>query len=73
VQAESLVVIRTFHDLLHADEAQVELLSAGIHSLVFEESSAGLPGVHDARRVALAVHRRDADVATAVLPPASPA
>lgn len=68
--SESLVVIRTFGSLLQADEAQIELLNAGIYSLVLSDDSAPLdasPGSRDG--IALAVHRRDADVASAVLTP----
>lgn len=68
--SETLVVIRTFDSLTEADEAQIELLNAGIYSLllsddnaVFQESAGGQDPI------ALAVHRRDADVATAVLMP----
>jgi len=66
--SESLVVIRTFEDLLSADEAQLELLNAGIYSLLMSEQSAPVfpPGTEG---VALAVHRRDAEVANALLTP----
>lgn len=64
---ESLVVIRTFGSLHEADEAQVDLLSAGIYALVYAEEPTRAtqpnPGV------ALAVHSRDAQVAEAVLTP----
>jgi hypothetical protein len=68
--SESLVVIRTFEDLLSADEAQLELLNAGIYSLLMSEQSAPVfpPGA-GAEGVALAVHRRDAEVANALLTP----
>ena len=68
--SETLVVIRTFDSLIQADEAQIELLNAGIYSLLlsdetvtFDESASGQDPI------ALAVHRRDADVASAVLLP----
>ncbi len=64
---ESLVVIRTFESLHDADDAQVELLSAGIYSLVYAED----PSISLAQQkeVALAVHTRDAQIAEAVLTP----
>lgn len=65
--SESLVIIRTFGEYLDADEAQVELLSAGIYSLLFTEETeraAPPPAEHG---IALAVHQRDADIAEAVL------
>ena len=68
--SESLVVIRTFGTLLQADEAQIELLSVGIHSLLFSDENAQVgSSIAPADPVALAVHRRDADVAHAVLTP----
>lgn len=66
--SESLVVIRTFGDLFHADEAQVELLSAGIYSLLCAEESPdprSTPWTESG--IALAVHQRDAGIAEAVL------
>lgn len=68
--SESLVVIRTFGTLLQADEAQIELLNAGIYSLLLSEetNSAEMRGSGE-EGIALAVHKRDADVATAVLSP----
>ena len=70
MMSESLVVIRTFGNLLAADEAQIELLSAGIYSLLLSDDTApvALSGPA-AEAVALAVHLRDADVADAVLAP----
>jgi hypothetical protein len=68
--SENLVVIRTFGSLLQADEAQIELLNAGIYSLLLSDDSflrTSSAGVIDP--VALAVHQRDADVADAVLTP----
>ncbi|MQA90644.1 MAG: hypothetical protein GEU90_10475 [Gemmatimonas sp.] len=67
--SESLVVIRTFADLLRADEAQIELLNAGIYSLLLSEDGSQLPLGPAAEAIALAVHRRDAEVAEAVLTP----
>jgi hypothetical protein len=64
---ESLTVIRTFESLHAADEAQVELLSAGIYSLVYAEDP--LIPLAQQREVALAVHSRDAQIAEAVLTP----
>lgn len=68
--SESLVVIRTFTNLLQADEAQLELLNAGIYSLVMSDeftSAVAVPPTEEA--VALAVHKRDAEIANAVLTP----
>jgi hypothetical protein len=67
--SESLVVIRTFGSLLDADEAQIELLNAGIHSLVLSEDPDADRAIPQPEGVALAVHRRDADVAIALLTP----
>lgn len=64
--SESLVVIRTFHDLLDADRAQVDLLSAGIYSLIMAEGD-GVPPYGASRGIGLAVHERDVEVAEAVL------
>jgi hypothetical protein len=66
---ESLVVIRTFEDLLSADEAQLELLNAGIHSLLLTEQNPQVAPAADSDGFALAVHRRDAEVANALLTP----
>ncbi len=66
--SESLVIIRTFGEYLDADEAQVELLSAGIYSLLFTDGSTREPPAPAAPQgIALAVHSRDADIAEAVL------
>jgi hypothetical protein len=65
--SESLVIIRTFGEYLDADEAQVELLSAGIYSLLFTDDAASTPPMMSAQGIALAVHSRDADIAEAVL------
>lgn len=66
--SESLVVIRTYGDLMAADDAQVELLSAGIYSLVYTDENTPLhPQLPVGQAVVLAVHRRDADIAEAVL------
>lgn len=67
--SESLVVIRTFGDLLRADEAQIELLNAGIYSLLLSEDSTEIESSANTEAIALAVHRRDAEVANAVLAP----
>lgn len=68
--SESLVVIRTFPNLLQADEAQIELLNAGIYSLVMSDEDAPLMATPTAEDgVALAVHKRDAEIAHAVLAP----
>ncbi len=68
--SETLVVIRTFGSLIQADEAQIELLNAGIYSLLLSDDtvSFGETAVGP-DPIALAVHRRDADVASAVLLP----
>jgi hypothetical protein len=68
IMSEGLVIIRTFGEHLDADEAQVELLSAGIYSLLFsEEKARSAPPPPLAHGIALAVHQRDADIADAVL------
>jgi hypothetical protein len=68
--SESLVVIRTFGNLLQADEAQIELLNAGIYSLLLSDDTFQLDSrTESLDGVALAVHRRDADVACALLTP----
>jgi len=67
--SESLVVIRTYGDLPSADDAQLELLNAGIYSLLFSDESEHLAQRGGTKEIALAVHRRDADVASAVLAP----
>ena len=66
---ESLVVIRTFGNLFDADEAQVELLSAGIYSIIYSEEGSHSPRPAPEQEVALAVHRRDVHIAEAVLTP----
>ena len=69
MQAESLVVIRTFCDLVEADEAQIALMTAGIYALVFsDESAAPLPGSPAGHAIALAVHRRDVELAESAVP-----
>lgn len=66
--SESLIIIRTFGEYMDADEAQVELLSAGIYSLLFtEDSQSAAPSSPAPQGIALAVHSRDADLAEAVL------
>ena len=67
IMSESLVIIRTFGEYLDADEAQVELLSAGIYSLLFSDGNTSSSHSRDNSGIALAVHRRDADIAEAVL------
>lgn len=67
--SESLVVIRTFQNLLQADEAQIELLNAGIYSLVMSDDDTAIAAVASSDGIALAVHRRDAEIASAVLAP----
>lgn len=70
MNTESLVVIRTFDNLLDADVAQIELLNAGIYSLLFsDEASPSNGGTPAGDPIALAVHRRDAEVAFAVVAP----
>ena len=66
--SESLVVIRTFGSLVQADEAQIELLNAGIYSLLLSDDTFQIDA-NAAEGIALAVHKRDADVAAAVLTP----
>jgi len=66
--SESLVIIRTFGEYMDADEAQVELLSAGIYSLLLaDDSPSAAPASPAPQGIALAVHSRDADIAEAVL------
>lgn len=66
--SESLVIIRTFDEHTTADEAQVELLSAGIYSLLFtEDPSDTTPSKPHGSGIALAVHQRDVEIAEAVL------
>ena len=67
IMSESLVIIRTFGEYVDADEAQVELLSAGIYSLLFSDYSRTATESAAAQAIALAVHTRDADIAEAVL------
>lgn len=70
--SESLVIIRTFGELLQADEAQINLLSAGIYSLIFTDENASLrPDLPPGHGIALAVHGRDVSIAEAVLDPAA--
>lgn len=60
MQPDSLVVIRTFRDLIEADEAQVALMSAGLYALIFTDDSISLhPDLPPGHGIALAVHRRD--------------
>lgn len=67
---ESIVVIRTFDELLSADEAQVELLTAGIHSLLLSgEGPTAIVAAEPRSGIALAVHGRDVELAEAVLAP----
>jgi hypothetical protein len=66
--SDSLVVIRNFGNLLQADEAQIELLNAGIYSLLMSDET-GIDALNGRYGIALAVHRRDAEVAHAVLAP----
>lgn len=62
------MIIRTFDEYTAADEAQVELLSAGIYSLLFtEDPSDSTPSTSHGSGIALAVHQRDAEIAEAVL------
>ena len=68
VNTETLVVIRTFGDLMDADEAQVDLLSAGIYSLLYTDDSAAIhPAEPAGQGIALAVHSRDVEIAESVL------
>jgi hypothetical protein len=67
--SESLVVIRTFGTVLEADEAQVELLAAGVYSLLYSEEGGAQPARRPDPAVVLAVHKRDAQIAEAVLTP----
>ena len=68
--SETLVVIRNFESLLEADEAQIELMNAGIQSLLLSDDRGSyMAPAASAEAISLAVHRRDADVACAVLMP----
>lgn len=68
MNSESLVVIRNFGDLMDADEAQVDLLSAGIYSLLYSDEHSTLQASAAAGQgIALAVHSRDVEIAEAVL------
>lgn len=68
VQPESLVVIRNFRDLITADEAQISLMTAGIYALIFTDDSTPLhPDVPAGHGIALAVHRRDVELAESAL------
>lgn len=63
---EDLVLIHTFSDPVAAGAAQGELLAAGVHCLLVSENPvAGL--MQGGGGVALAVHRRDAELAATVL------
>jgi hypothetical protein len=64
---ESLVVIKTFRSIHDADEAQAELLTAGIFSLVYTDNAA--PHLPEKDEIALAVHMRDAQIADTLLAP----
>ncbi|HET7321013.1 MAG TPA: hypothetical protein VFI96_00800 [Longimicrobiaceae bacterium] len=64
--SENLVVIRTFPAFGDADAAQLELLSAGIYSLLVAEEEPA-PFAAAAHGVSLAVHQRDAELAETVL------
>ena len=66
--SDSLVIIRTFGNLVDADEAQVELLRAGVHCLLFSDDSMSMhPNSLPGDGVALAVHNRDVMLAEATL------
>jgi hypothetical protein len=64
---ESLVVIKTFETIHDADEAQAELLTAGIFSLVYTDTAAAHFPLRN--EIALAVHVRDAQIAETLLAP----
>jgi hypothetical protein len=66
--SESLVVIRTFGNLLDADEAQIELLMAGVYSLLYSDDSSVIhPSTPPGQGIALAVHQRDVELAEVAL------
>lgn len=72
--SESLVIIRTFANLLDADDAQVELLTAGVYSLLFtDETAATSRDAFPTHSIALAVHHRDVGLAEAALTAKVPA
>jgi hypothetical protein len=64
--SEHLVLIQTYGDLMEADDAQAELYAAGIYSLLVSDDQPP-PGAPFQYTVALAVHRRDAEIAARLL------
>jgi hypothetical protein len=69
--SEHLVLVRTYFDLLEADDAQAELYAAGIYSLLVSDDQPP-PGAPFRCTVGLTVHRRDADVAARLLEHGAP-
>jgi hypothetical protein len=64
--SDHLVLMQTYGDLLQADDAQAELYAAGIYSLLVSDGEPG-PGSPFQFTVALAVHRRDEEIAARLL------
>lgn len=64
--SEHLVVIRSYRDLLDADEAQAELSAAGVYSLLVSEDTPAQAAPFSFQ-VALAVNGRDAELALHLL------
>ena len=64
--SDHLVLIRTYGNLLEADDAQAELYAAGIYSLLVSNDEPP-PESPFQYTVALAVHRRDAEIAARLL------
>lgn len=66
---EEMVVVRMFSSELEASVARAELEASGIQALLLSADAAGgeFPNLQFAQTVHLAVHRRDAEKAEAVL------
>ena len=64
--SDELVLLQTYLSPVSAGAAQEELLAAGIHSILVSENPTATTGPV-AAGVALAVHRRDAELAATVL------
>lgn len=65
---EEMVIVRMFNNELEASVARAELAATGIQAIVLADAGGGdFPTLQFANSVHLAVHRRDADKAEAVL------
>ena len=71
MDAESLVVIGTFNNPEKAEAAHGELQKTGIYCLLLTDDTGPNDGPLSQKTFSLAVHRRDADIADAVLKPAA--